>query len=165
MDDLILIHFQKIPLPALHALLTYIPIATHHEPETRLCTRYLTFTNPGLQLAYPDTNTTEWTMKARIADENTPFGLKPFDLFEPLEGREIEVDELDFVFVPLLAMDKNGYRVGFGKGCYDRFLAHCRPDCVKVGLSYFDPIEKIEDRGEFDVPLDFGITPGNVYAF
>ena len=73
--------------------------------------------------------------------------------------------EIDLVFVPLLAFDKKGFRVGYGKGFYDKWLAGCRPDCIKVGFSYFEPVESIDDRHEFDVPLNLCITPHNVYVF
>ena len=69
------------------------------------------------------------------------------------------------VFVPLLAFDKDGYRVGYGMGFYDKFLADTGEDCIKVGFSYFEPIGTIEDRTDFDVPLDLCITPHNVYVF
>ena len=50
-------------------------------------------------------------------------------------------------------------------GCVDRFLASCRPDCLRLGLSYFDPVERIDDANELDVPLNFCITPQQAYAF
>jgi len=64
-----------------------------------------------------------------------------------------------------LTVDEKGYRVGYGKGFYDRFLQHCRPDCLKVGLSYFPPVAEISDKDEFDVPLDLCITPATTYVF
>lgn len=69
------------------------------------------------------------------------------------------------VLIPLLAFDKKGYRVGYGKGFYDRFLADCRPDVVKVGLSVFEPIDEIADLNEFDIKMDFCITPNRVWQF
>jgi 5-formyltetrahydrofolate cyclo-ligase len=67
--------------------------------------------------------------------------------------------------VPLLAFDEKGFRVGYGKGFYDRFLKQCKDGGIKIGLSYFNPIDTIEDAGEFDVPLNFCITPQKVYVF
>src|SRR5690606_6473364 len=58
---------------------------------------------------------------------------------EPHSGTKVLSQQLDAVIVPLLVFDKEGHRVGFGKGFYDRFLADCRVDCKKIGLSFFDP--------------------------
>ena len=69
------------------------------------------------------------------------------------------------VFVPLLTFDRDGYRIGYGKGFYDKYLAGCREDCIKAGFSYFEPIDSIEDLHEFDISLDLCITPQNVYVF
>jgi 5-formyltetrahydrofolate cyclo-ligase len=69
------------------------------------------------------------------------------------------------VLVPLLAFDESGYRVGYGKGFYDRFLQQCRKDVLTVGFSYFDAIDKIEDTHQFDVPLNYCITPHRIYEF
>lgn len=165
MDDLILIQFQQLSLPALQNVLSYQPLSIHHEPETQLCSRYLSFRHPGLQVCYPRTNPLDWTMQAIATDEETEFELAAYSLIEPVGGAVIDPARIDLVLVPMLLCDRQGQRVGFGKGCYDRFLAACRPDCIKVGLSYFDPIEKIDDWDEFDVPLNFSVTPGSVYVF
>jgi 5-formyltetrahydrofolate cyclo-ligase len=87
------------------------------------------------------------------------------NVFEPQNNEVIGPEEIDLVFVPLLAFDKKGYRIGYGKGFYDKWLANCRPGCMKIGFSYFDPVESIEDSSDFDVPLDLCITPHNFYVF
>ncbi|HCY98352.1 MAG TPA: 5-formyltetrahydrofolate cyclo-ligase, partial [Polaribacter sp.] len=51
------------------------------------------------------------------------------------------------------------FRVGYGKGFYDRFLLKCRADARLIGLNFFTPIEKIVDVNEFDVSLDQVIYP------
>ncbi|MBX7174528.1 MAG: 5-formyltetrahydrofolate cyclo-ligase [Pyrinomonadaceae bacterium] len=81
---------------------------------------------------------------------------------EPV-GNDLADEKLfDAVIVPLLCFDKRGYRVGYGKGFYDKFLAKCRTDCLKIGVSYFPPIESIEIN-EFDVKLDYCLTPNSVF--
>ena len=45
-------------------------------------------------------------------------------------------DQIDVVFVPLLIFDKQGHRIGYGKGYYDRFLSKCKKDTIKVGLAW-----------------------------
>lgn len=84
---------------------------------------------------------------------------------EPMTEKEVLESEIDVIVIPLLAFDENGYRVGYGKGYYDRFLPNCRVDAVKVGLSLFPPERQIDDMNEFDVPLDVCITPDRLYRF
>lgn len=67
------------------------------------------------------------------------------------------------VLVPLLAFDKKGNRVGYGKGYYDRFLQHATNDTTIVGLSLFEPIELIHDSDALDVKMHFCITPERVW--
>jgi 5-formyltetrahydrofolate cyclo-ligase len=55
----------------------------------------------------------------------------------PVDGIEVPSHKIEVVFVPLLAYDKQGQRVGYGKGFYDKFLAECSPATVKIGLSFF----------------------------
>ncbi|HTG57240.1 MAG TPA: 5-formyltetrahydrofolate cyclo-ligase, partial [Niabella sp.] len=82
------------------------------------------------------------------------------------EGASIILPEaIDLVILPLLCFDKLGYRVGYGKGFYDKFLEQVSDEVIKVGLSYYEPIDKIQDLNEFDVPLDYCITPERMYEF
>ncbi len=86
-------------------------------------------------------------------------------IFEPEGDKVVETEKLDAVLVPLLAFDERGFRVGYGKGFYDKFLKDCRADCRKIGLSLFPPVEKIDDVEDFDVRLDFCVTPERVWQF
>ena len=84
---------------------------------------------------------------------------------EPAAGETADPHEIDLVVAPLLCFDPNGHRVGYGKGYYDLFLSECRPDCQKIGLSFFPPVDRIDDLAPHDVPLDGVITPGQIYSF
>lgn len=84
---------------------------------------------------------------------------------EPVNGNIISPDTIDVVFTPLLAFDREGHRVGYGKGYYDRFFAGCRKDCIKVGLSLFEAVDKITDTGGYDIPLNYCVTPLRIYEF
>ena len=84
---------------------------------------------------------------------------------EPISGIKINPLEIDVVFLPLLVFDKQGHRVGYGKGYYDRFLADCQKETIKVGISFFEPIDKIEDIDENDIAMDFVVTPNQVFSF
>ena len=72
---------------------------------------------------------------------------------------------LDVIFVPLLGFDIAGNRLGYGGGYYDRFLAECRPDAKKIGLSFFGNITEITNIEETDIPIDGCVTPEQYYTF
>lgn len=91
--------------------------------------------------------------------------ISTYGIPEPTGGKSIIPGEIDLVIVPLLCFDLKGYRVGYGKGFYDRFLSECRPDCQFIGLSLFEPVNSISDTYENDVPLHLCITPEKVYRF
>lgn len=86
-------------------------------------------------------------------------------ILEPKHGEEIEANKLDIVIVPLLAFNEEGHRIGYGKGFYDKFLKKCKPGCQFVGISYFEFETSQFEINEFDIPIDFCITPNNFYAF
>ena len=88
-----------------------------------------------------------------------------YNIPEPIDGLEVPNAKIDVVFVPLLAYDKQGNRVGYGKGFYDKFLSKCKPETIKIGLSFFSPEEKIEAVLESDVKLDFCVTPEGIFEF
>lgn len=93
------------------------------------------------------------------------FNENKWRILEPEGDELIEPEKLDVVLVPLIAFDERGFRVGYGKGFYDKFLQKCRADCRKIGLSLFPPVEKIDDVESFDVRLDFCVTPEKVWRF
>lgn len=165
LDDLMLIQFQTIELPFINALLSYWPIEENNEPNTHLFTEFIKFRNPELKICYPVSDFSTLGMEAIATDIDTPFEKKELNIFEPRRGEPVPAEEIDLVFVPLLAFDCEGYRIGYGKGFYDKYLVSCSESCIKAGFCYFDPIDKIDDRHDFDVPLDFCITPSNVYVF
>jgi len=164
-DDLMLIQFQKIELPHIDRLLSYWPIEENNEPNTHHITEFLRFRNPEIKIAYPIADFSNTSMKAVAVDIDTAFTKQTLNIYEPQEGEAIDAPDLDMVIVPLLITDKKGYRVGYGKGFYDKYLAGCRTDCIKIGFCYFEPLEAISDVNQFDVPLDICITPQNVYVF
>jgi len=164
-DDLMLIGFQSLELPFLHAVLSYWPIEENKEPNTHLFTEYLRFRNPEIRVAYPVADFENHRMTALAVDIDTAFSKKNLNIYEPEEGEPVEAEDLDIVLVPLLIFDKRGYRVGYGRGFYDKYLPSCREDCIKVGFSYFEPVDHLDDCDEFDVPLSVCITPQTVYVF
>ncbi len=105
------------------------------------------------------------TLKHFLLTDSTVIKHNNWGVPEPLDGIEVPITKIDVVFIPLLAFDTKGNRVGYGKGFYDIFLKECNPDVIKIGLSLFEAEESIDDIAPDDVPLDYCITPNKVYSF
>lgn len=103
-------------------------------------------------------------LKHFLLTDATPILKNAVGIPEPQDGIIVEEKQLEVIFVPLLAFDASGHRLGYGKGYYDRFLAHCSYDCIKIGLSFFSPEKKLPVQAN-DIPLDYCITPTKTYAF
>ena len=100
-----------------------------------------------------------------IINEKTSYEIDKFGIPYPIEGVAISENKIDIVIIPLLAFDNKGARVGYGKGLYDRFLSKCNPNCMKIGVSLFEPISSISGVNENDIPLDYCATPNKIYTF
>lgn len=87
----------------------------------------------------------------------------PYGIMEP-EGPDGDASTLDLVFVPALAFDRMGYRLGYGGGFYDRFLESILPGAVTVGLSYRTQLIRGAPRDHHDLPVDFVVTDGGIIA-
>ncbi|MEO8773732.1 MAG: 5-formyltetrahydrofolate cyclo-ligase [Gelidibacter sp.] len=97
--------------------------------------------------------------------DNTIIKKNSWNIPEPVDGIEINSDKIEVVFVPLLAFDQQGHRVGYGKGFYDQFLSECKPETLKIGLSFFDSEKEIIGIFDSDVALDYCVTPEKVIVF
>lgn len=82
-----------------------------------------------------------------------------FGILEP-EGKKTEKEHIDIVIVPAVAFNKKGYRIGYGKGFYDRFLKDFKG--LKVGVAYDFQIVDDLPVNEHDVPVDIIVTPTNL---
>lgn len=105
------------------------------------------------------------TMKSASLEYNTITEVKKYNIPEPVNPVWVDEKDIDLVITPLLAFDLKGYRVGYGKGFYDRFFETLKPEVHKVGLSIFEPLKEINDKGPYDVPLTNCITPKETYSF
>ncbi len=100
-----------------------------------------------------------------LLTDNTKFQKNQYNIYEPVDGIEVPNSKIEVVFVPLLAYDKLGNRVGYGKGFYDAFLAKCPKDVVKIGLSFFEPEDSIDEVFPTDIRLDYCVTPKTIHSF
>jgi 5-formyltetrahydrofolate cyclo-ligase len=100
-----------------------------------------------------------------LLTDNIKIKKNHYKIPEPVDGIEISNDKIEVVFIPLLAFDTLGNRVGYGKGFYDRFLANCKPQTIKIGLSFFEAETEITDVFESDIKLNYCVTPKTVIHF
>lgn len=163
----ILENFKRLStiLKNVEYLHTYLPIIKNKEPNSLLVIDYLKIVWPEINLVVPKSDLKTNLMTHHLLAEGQELILNKWNIEEPVGGRLISEQLIDVVLLPLLAFDRYGTRVGYGKGYYDKFLASCRPDVKKVGLSIFDPIDKITDIEPHDVPLDLCITPSKIWRF
>ena len=99
-----------------------------------------------------------------LLTDTTKLRLNRWNVLEPINGIEVKPKSIQVVFVPLLAYDCYGDRVGYGKGYYDKFLSKCGEECLKIGLSFFNPEKKILTSPK-DIRLNFCVTPKKIYNF
>jgi 5-formyltetrahydrofolate cyclo-ligase len=141
----------------------FLTIEEQKEVETEFILQILAGKDREIVVSKSNFETREMTNY--LLTDNTKFQKNEYNIFEPVDGIEVPVAKLDVVFVPLLAYDKNGNRVGYGKGFYDNLLTKCREDVVKIGLSFFEPEDSISDVSAADVRLDFCVTPFGISSF
>ena len=119
------------------------------------------------QLIFPKVEKNTSQIIPYLTDKKSKFLASDWGILEPMEETSVRLNptDIDVIFIPLLAVDTQGHRVGYGKGFYDRFLANTKPELIKIGLGLEEPIEPIEDLNPYDIALDFAITPKSVYRF
>lgn len=141
----------------------FLPITEHHELNTEFILHLLSGKDKEIIISKSDFETRN--MSHFLLTDNTKIKKNEYNIPEPVDGIEVPSHKIEVVFVPLLAFDKKGHRVGYGKGFYDKFLSECKPETIKIGLSYFEAEDLIEDVFEDDVPLDYCVTPDKIYEF
>lgn len=139
----------------------FLPIEEQKEINTEYILHLLSGKDKEIVVSKSDFKTREMTHF--LLTDNTKIKKNEYNIPEPINGLSVPVQVIDVVFVPLLAFDLLGNRVGYGKGFYDKFLSECRPETIKIGLSFFEAEKLIEDVFEWDIKLDYCVTPQEVY--
>ena len=157
--------FESINLITVKTVHTFIPIKKFNEIDTafiykRIWSDFSHILTVAPRVDHESGSMTHFAFTTKTALVENKWGIR-----EPADGKEVDQAAIDLVIVPLLCFDERGYRVGYGKGLYDKFLARCRPDCIKVGLSYFPPVAEIADIDPFDIRIDQCVTPDKALIF
>ncbi|MBE8727354.1 5-formyltetrahydrofolate cyclo-ligase [Flavobacterium hungaricum] len=141
----------------------FLPIEEQKEINTEYILHLLSGKDKEILISKSDFETREMTHF--LLTDNTKIKKNEYNIPEPVDGIEVPASKIEVVFVPLLAFDSNGNRIGYGKGFYDKFLAKCKPETIKIGLSFFEAVSQIDDVFESDIKLDFCVTPEKIYDF
>ncbi|MES2629492.1 MAG: 5-formyltetrahydrofolate cyclo-ligase, partial [Bacteroidota bacterium] len=121
----------------------FLPIERLREISTVRIKDLLQRRRPDIKWVISSSDFETMQMKHVIWDESTEIVTNAYGIPEPVSGEEVSAEKIDMIFVPLLAFDKKGHRLGYGKGFYDRLLTTLRPDCITVGLSLFPPADEL----------------------
>ena len=99
-----------------------------------------------------------------VKNEIAPYAIKSIEelkkgtlgILEPKTKNIFPKEKIDLIIVPGIAFDKRGFRIGYGKGYYDRFLKNLK--AKKIALAFeFQVIKKVPEN-EKDVPVDMVVT-------
>jgi 5-formyltetrahydrofolate cyclo-ligase len=127
--------------------MVYMPI--DNEADTSGLIEYLF--SKGKHVYIPYINSKNEMQSAKI-DRSTEYTVDNFGVKIPKTPVIADKRELDVIIVPGIAFDKNGYRVGFGKGYYDKFL--CGIDPITLAWCYdFQIVDRIDDINNTDIPV------------
>ncbi|HEY4628012.1 MAG TPA: 5-formyltetrahydrofolate cyclo-ligase [Flavobacterium sp.] len=153
----------KLPIWEKNYFHIFLPITEHLEVNTEFILHLLSGKDKEIIISKSDFETRKMTHF--LLTDNTKIKKNEYNVPEPVDGIEVPSHKIEVVFVPLLAFDKKGHRVGYGKGFYDILLSECKPETIKIGLSFFEADESIKDVFEGDIQLDFCVTPNSIYSF
>ena len=169
-DNQLLGWFKQLQLSEIKCLHIFLPILAKNEIDTWPMINYLWENYPHISVVVPVANFKSREMTSVRLGPETIVEVNKWGIPEPIKNQvdylEIPASEIDMVIVPLLALDCNGQRVGYGAGFYDRFLETTKPTVLTVGLSQFSIlVEPISDVQPTDISIQQVITPLGIKSF
>jgi len=139
---------------------SYLPIRSEVDTRPLLLTALARGTGVVVPVVRPDVNELTHSWVASLAAEDLEVGT--FGTLQPRLLQPAEVGVWDLVIVPLLAFDRAGYRLGYGKGFYDRLLTSA--PATTVGLAFAAQEAPRIPHEPHDMPLDLIVTEDEVIA-
>jgi 5-formyltetrahydrofolate cyclo-ligase len=98
------------------------------------------------------------TMEAAELRAERPPVTSTYGPKEPPERVPVDPSEVDVVLTPGLGFDRDGYRIGYGGGYYDRYLSRLGPHATRIGVGFDVQVVEAVPHGELDQRLDFVVT-------
>ncbi|WP_017257923.1 5-formyltetrahydrofolate cyclo-ligase [Pedobacter arcticus] len=166
LNDSLLVLFSKLDWSKINTVHLFLPIVEKKEIDTFEFIHFFKTKYPHIKMLVPRCDFKTKEMEAILFDPQATVLVKnKQQIPEPLYGETVDPKLIDAVVIPLLAFDKQGHRVGYGGGFYDRFLKKCRPDVLKIGVSLFEPTAQILDTHQQDIKLTCCVTPQKIHSF
>lgn len=154
--------FKTLDFSKIKSIHIFLPIEAKKEPDTFLIIDWLRQHRPNIEIIVPKADFAVGLMGHYFYGGKEDLANSYYGIPEPQNGIATTTIP-DMVLVPLLAVDVQGHRVGYGKGFYDRFLQNL--PAQKIGLSFFEPVTEINDVHLNDVRLDKCILPDRIIEF
>lgn len=117
----------------------------------------------GKIMAAPATISRERKLIPVALDSFDELHISSFGVREPRLTEGVPVESIDVVVLPGIAFDKQGYRIGYGGGYYDRFLPLLSPHTLTIGVAYQLQFLDHVPTEEHDVPLDMIVTEKQIW--
>lgn len=163
LSNQLLLQFQLLGFAGINCIHIFQSMQQNREPDTYLLRQWLKTNHPEIKIVFPKTNFRTLQMSSYADDADLVLAVNKYGITEPTHGNEVDRKLIDMILLPMLAFDSNGYRVGYGKGFYDRFVQLCRPDVQLIGLSLFGPVNRIDDVNEHDLQMHACLSPQQRY--
>lgn len=157
--------FEHFDLSNIQFLHCFLPIRSRNEPDTWMIIDKVRRAFPSISIVLPKVTGDDGQMQSYPFAGEMNLSRNRWGIEEPAGDVPIDAALVDMILVPLLAFDVLGNRVGYGRGFYDRLLQMCRPDAIRIGISLFDAIDRIDDVDAYDEKLHYCITPNKVFTF
>jgi 5-formyltetrahydrofolate cyclo-ligase len=140
---------------------TFLPMVKNREPDTFPLVHWLR--EQGIRPVISRADFKNMKMYHYHFDNDVKLVNNRMGIPEPQAGNSCGLEHIQGVLVPLVAMDKQGNRIGYGKGFYDRLLAEMDPSVKKIGLILSEPFDNLPFSEPHDVRMDYAISPYQIY--
>lgn len=163
LNEKIFLEFQQAFPQDAQTIHIFLPILKKKEVDTWPIIHWLW--EKKRTVAVPEMDDFSHLLISRRLSPDTILKPNTWGVPQPVDAEQIDDSTIDLVILPLLAFDTHGFRVGYGSGYYDRFLASLSTSTGKVGLSFFPPVQEITNTHSTDIRMDACITPDGIFTF
>lgn len=154
LDDLL----SKMVVESIHV---FLPIVRNKEPDVSSLLPVLWERKIATITSITDFKNR--SMRHYLLDAGSRLQPNRLGIPEPVNAVQTDLSKIGAILVPLLVGDKEGNRIGYGGGYYDKLLKETKAS--KIGLCLSNPVDQIEQTDDWDIPLDYLITPYKIYNY